>query len=364
MYKKLYPLKFKPTLVGRVWGGDALVTGYHKELPEDLKDSPEAVTHIGESWEITAMDEERDSVVAEGFLADNTLTDLLETYMGDLVGDKIFDRWNLQFPLLVKYLDVNDYLSVQVHPDDETALERFDSLGKDEMWYIMDAKPEAKMYLGFKRDTDASEFYLKCKDGSVTELLNEIHPKKGDCYMIKAGTVHACGGGVVIAEIQEPSDITFRLYDWGREFNPSTARQMHLEEAIDCIDYKAFDAGSRYVPSSEGITKVAECDNFIAYTLRLDSPRKVSMDDDAAFLVYMCVEGEASLQIPEGKSTATYTLVKGESLLVPSSSPDFILVPSAKDTILLEVHTGNISEEIDSYINPGTEPLLPEDKQL
>ncbi|MBR5056892.1 MAG: class I mannose-6-phosphate isomerase, partial [Bacteroidales bacterium] len=215
MNRKLYPMTFEPLVEERAWGS--------------------------ESWLVAAMGEGRNSVVTNGFLAENDLDDILETYMGDLVGESIFNYYNLQFPLLVKILDVRENLSVQVHPDDTIAFERFFDYGKSECWYVLESSPDARIYMGFKRETSAGEFYEKCKDGTVVELMNVIHPEAGEAFFIPAGTVHACGGGLKIAEVQEPSDITLRLYDWGRENDPATARQMHLEEALDCIDYGKFD---------------------------------------------------------------------------------------------------------------------------
>lgn len=245
MVKKLYPLKFQPILKTKIWGGNRLAKEYSKHPgPEEEID----LSHIGESWEIADLGDES-NVVSEGFLAENSLFDLLETYLGDLVGDKVFEMYNLQFPVLVKLLDISKDISVQVHPDDEIALERYDNYGKEEFWHILDADESARIYLGFKRKVTAAEFYDKCKDGTVVQLLNEIRPRKGDNFHIKPGTVHSAAGGIRLVEIQQPSDITFRLYDWEREFDPKTAREMHLEEAIDCIDYSASNLSSLVIPT-------------------------------------------------------------------------------------------------------------------
>ena len=239
MEKKLYPFKFVPVASRRPWGGSALVKELGKQFVECDEEGNETTLGedvlIGESWELADMGIE-DSVVANGWLAGNTIGDMMETYLERIVGENVYNFYGRQFPLLIKFLDINDKLSVQVHPDDEVAAERYDSLGKAEIWYVMDAKPGAKMYCGFNREMTAQEFYDRCHNGTVDEVLNVIEPKKGDVIFITPGTVHAADGGLLIAEIQESSDMTFRLYDWGREFNPETARQTHLEEAIDLID--------------------------------------------------------------------------------------------------------------------------------
>ena len=187
MEKKLYPLKFIPVPSRRPWGGSALVNQLGKHFVEVDEEGNETVLGddvlIGESWELADMGIE-DSVVENGWLAGNTISELMETYLERIVGEDVYNHFGRQFPLLIKFLDINEKLSVQVHPDDEVAAERYDSLGKAEIWYIMDAKPEAKMYCGFNRDTTAQEFYDRCQNGTVDEILNVIYPKKGDVIFI------------------------------------------------------------------------------------------------------------------------------------------------------------------------------------
>ena len=244
MEKKLYPLKFHPLAAKKPWGGNVLVDGMGKKFVECDQDGNETIlggdVPVGESWELADMGLQ-DSVVAEGWLAGNTISEVMETYLERVVGEKVYNYYGRQFPVLIKFLDIQNKLSVQVHPDDEIAAERYDALGKAELWYVMDAQPGAKMYCGFSKDMSAQEFYDRCKSGTVDEILNVIYPKKGDVIYVKPGTVHAADGGLLIAEIQESSDLAFRLYDWGREHNPATARPIHLEEGIDVIDYTAFD---------------------------------------------------------------------------------------------------------------------------
>ncbi|MCD8313836.1 MAG: class I mannose-6-phosphate isomerase, partial [Bacteroidales bacterium] len=233
--KPLYPLKFNPIPSKRVWGGSDLICKMHKEFTETDEDGNErrltAEDKIGESWEIADMGAQ-DSVVTNGWLAGNTISELMETYLERIVGEDVMNRYGTQFPLLIKFLDVQNKLSVQVHPDDEVAMQRYDSLGKSEIWYILDASPDAKIYAGFNKELTAQELYDRCHNGTIDADLNVIHPRKGDALHILPGTVHAGDGGILVAEIQESSDLTFRMYDWGREFNPATARKMHLEESI------------------------------------------------------------------------------------------------------------------------------------
>lgn len=374
MEKKLYPLKFIPVPSRRPWGGSALVNELGKHFVEVDEDGNETVLGsdvlIGESWELADMGIE-DSVVENGWLAGNTISELMETYLERIVGEDVYNYFGRQFPLLIKFLDINDKLSVQVHPDDEIAAERYDSLGKTEIWYIMDVKPGAKIYCGFNRDTTACEFYERCKNGTVEELLNVIYPKKGDVIFLTPGTVHAADGGLLIAEVQESSDMTFRLYDWGREFQPETARQMHIEEAIDIIDYKAFSPsiyrkGPLWAEESQEedhvIQELVECPQFNVSKIKLADPLHIYTEKFESFIIYICIEGAASIQVPSTKENGeaymeNYEFKKGETILVPADMPDFFLVPRDRDTILLEAVT-RPEEALDAYIDPDTEAFL------
>lgn len=399
MEKKLYPLKFIPIPSPRPWGGSALVKDLGKHFVECDEDGNETVLGedvlIGESWELADMGIE-DSVVGNGWLAGNTISELMETYLERIVGENVYNHYGRQFPLLIKFLDINDKLSVQVHPDDHVAAERYDSLGKTEIWYVMDAKPGAKVYAGFNREVSAQEFYDRCHDGTVEEVMNVIYPKAGDAIFVTPGTVHAADGGILIAEIQESSDMTFRLYDWGREFNPATARKLHLEEAIDLIDYKAFDQGLyRKGPlwgeeaSSEPCGKkdcdcdvecgchehehhhhedgkvvetLVECPQFNVTKLKLADPLHIYTEKFESFIIYICIEGAASIQVPSTKENGeaymeNYEFAKGETILVPADMQDFYLVPRDRSTVLLEAVTRPV-EAADEYIDPDTEAFL------
>ena len=391
MQKKLYPFKFVPIPSRRPWGGSSLVHDLGKHFVECDKDGNEVVlaedVRIGESWELADMGIE-DSVVENGWLAGNTISELMETYLERIVGENVYNYYGRQFPVLVKFLDINEKLSVQVHPDDEIGAERYDSLGKTEIWYIMDAKPDAKIYAGFNRQVSAQEFYDRCKNGTVEEVMNVIHPKAGDTFLIAPGTVHAADGGILIAEIQESSDLTFRLYDWGREFNPATARMLHLEEAIDLIDYNEFDPGlyrkgplwgeeASAHPCHKGecdcgghghdedgkvVETLVECPQFNVSKIKLADPLHIYTEKFESFIIYVCMEGAASIQVPSVNEKGqecmqSYEFAKGETVLVPAEMPDFYLVPRDRSTILLEAVT-RPEEVMDEYIDPETEAFL------
>ena len=382
MEKKLYPFKFIPVASKRPWGGDALVKVMGKNFVECDEEGNEvklgADVKIGESWELADMGIE-DSVVADGWLAGNTISELMETYLERIVGEKVYNYYGRQFPLLIKFLDINDRLSVQVHPDDEVAAERYDSLGKAEIWYVMDAKPGAKIFAGFNKEMSAQELYDRCKNGTVEEVMNVITPRKGDSLLITPGTVHAADGGILIAEIQESSDMTFRLYDWGREFNPATARPLHLEEAIDIIDYRKFDDSlfrkgplwekechchddECHCHEDKVAETLAERPEFCATKINLTDPLHIYTEKFESFIIYICTEGAASVQVPStdaaGNPTMeSYEFKKGETILIPAELPDFYLVPRDRETVLLEAVT-RPEEDVDEYIDPNTEAFL------
>lgn len=339
---KLYPIKFIADPRERVWGGDYLIKGLKKDFDEEYYSRK-----VGESWELWSL-YGGSSVVQNGFLAGNTLDELMEIYLGDLVGENVFSFYKGDFPLLVKILDIKEKISVQVHPDDPIAMERENSYGKAEMWYIMDAKPGAKLYVGFNREVTPTELYNKCKDGTVTELLNCFTPKKGDCVYIQPGCIHAAEGEVVIAEIQQSSDISYRLYDWGRENNPQTARRMDLEDAIDVIDYSKFDIEKFYFNQVSGSKTIVDTHNFIVKTIELEAPARVIPSLAGSFTVYMCIEGIASLKMNDGTE---YTLGKGETILIPASMEDFMLSATQDGTILLEASMPQLTDEPDLYLN-------------
>lgn len=375
--KQLYPLKFIPIASKRVWGGNQLINKLGKSFVEVDADGNETTLTtseaIGESWEIADMGEQ-DSVVSEGWLAGNTISEIMETYMDRIVGEHVYNWYGNQFPLLIKFLDIQDRLSVQVHPDDKVAEERYDSLGKCEIWYIMDAQPGAKIYAGFKKKMTAQELYERCKNGTVDEVLNVIEPRKGDAIFIKPGTVHAADKGLLVAEIQESSDLTFRLYDWGREFNPATARKTHLDEAIDLIDYNEFNpelwikgdawkeecscgCGHEHEHEHEHEHKIvrnlATCPEFTANLITLTDPLHIYTEKFGSFIIYICTEGAAAIQVGD----QTYNVSKGESVLIPADMPDFYLTPRDRETVLFEAIIEK-REEVDDYIDPSTEPFL------
>jgi mannose-6-phosphate isomerase len=308
-----------------VWGGHKLNTLLHKDFPAEKK--------IGESWELSGVQKNL-SVVANGHLKGNNIEELSEIYMNELLGDKVYEQFNMEFPLLIKFIDASDTLSVQVHPGDAVAAERHNAYGKTEMWVVLAAEPGAGLYVGFKEKLTAQAFYEHTQKGTLPEVLNFEQVAPGDVFFIPAGRIHAIGKGVLLAEIQQTSDITYRVYDWGREYNPATARDMHIDLAIDVIDYEPCGRyKSTYAQQRNAPVNLAKCPYFTTNLLEIDKAVERPLLERDSFIIYMCLEGSASVSCKGIQET----IAKGETMLVPACIADVRLQP-APEAKLLEVY--------------------------
>ena len=324
----LYPLKFKPRVKERIWGGQAILAKKGKAAGRLSKDKL-----YGESWDLSSVKGDV-SVVANGFLKGNNLEEVIEVYMGELVGEENFERYGLEFPLLIKYLDCNDKLSVQVHPDDALAEERHNSFGKTEAWYVVDCKPGAAIYLGFKDlNLTREEYIAAVSESRLEELLNKVEVKPGDTFFIPAGTVHALGAGLEVVEVQQTSDITYRIYDWDRVDAEGKSRELHTALAVDAIDFEA-DAEllhRKYDLQQGGEAKVIESNYF---TMVLHDVAGAKTFDHSAldsFVVYIALNGSVRL-IADGNAES---LEEGEVILIPAETSEILVEGDAK---LMEVY--------------------------
>ena len=270
-----------------------------------------------------------DSMVSEGWLGGNTLSDIIQTYLERLTGETSFNWYGTQFPVLVKHLDVKGRTSLHVNPDDESAEQRYDAFGKTALWYVEEAGPNARLYLGFKRDVTAAEFWEACNNNNVAPLLHSITPKAGESYLIVPGLVHAAKD-VKLLEVAECSELWFRLHDWG-----GSERELHLEEAIDLIDFRAW----KNVLPQNGTT----VPQFGLQKIELKEPLQNSSEGlEDTFLLYIGLSGSAVIDVPdEGK----VSIKKGEVVLIPAETDKFFLIPSDRDTVLLEVRMDPRPEE-------------------
>jgi len=289
--------------------------------------------NCGEAWVISGV-EDNPTIVANGFLEDNELNELVEVYMGDLVGDENYNRFGNEFPLLIKFIDAADYLSIQVHPDDELAAARGIGNGKSEMWYIISADDNAELITGFKRDTTEEEYLHFLENKKLPELLNREKVKAGDVFYMPAGRVHALGPGILLAEIQQTSDTTYRIYDWDRVDDKGNSRELHTEEALDAIDFKAHDDyRSEYTEKKNGSVSVVKSPYFTTNLIVVDKTLAKDYTELDSFVIYICVEGKVDL-VHDGEEEKIVSLKKGEAALIPAAIDRIDLIPSSLSKVL------------------------------
>jgi len=303
----LYPLKFKTIYKDKIWGGQKIRTYLHK----DFGDLP----NCGETWEVSGVKSDV-SVVADGALAGQSLADLVEQFKGDLVGQAVYERFGNTFPLLVKFIDANEDLSIQVHPNDELAKKRHNSFGKTEMWYVIEADPGASLIAGFNQEVNEQVYVDKLNSGHLTDILNREEVKAGDVFFLPAGRVHTIGKGLLIAEIQQTSDVTYRIYDFDRVDDQGHKRKLHTQEALAAIDYKKYpNYRTDYEPQTNEPVQLVQCPYFT--TNVLDFTEGVTRDYAAfdSFVIHVCLEGTYELKFAE----QTYQLQMGDCLLLPNT---------------------------------------------
>lgn len=354
--KKLYPFKFLPIGETFAWGGRSLEKDFGKDfVASDGQGRLKKLAKggkVAESHEIADLGY-RDSQILDGWLAGNTLSEVMDMYLDRIVGEKAFAYYGRQFPLSVKFVDAEGRIPLMVHPDDETASQRFDFLGKAKMWYVLETRQDACIWLGFRKDTDAEELYGACLDGSVETLLNAVKPRPGDCFAVRPGTVHAAQG-VVLLEVSEASPLDFCLYGWGGDVpEEQFDSALGLVEALDFIDFKAYRPDAA---APEG--KLVKSPEFTVTKMDLKDPVHIMAGTDGGFAVYVCVAGEASVQVQSPEGMDSTVLKAGETVLVPAEIEDFFLVPRQSGTVLVEVLVER-EEEPDAYIDPSAEPELP-----
>ena len=318
----LYPLRFEPILKERIWGGDSLKRHFGKKTEDDKK--------VGDSWEISGLSGDV-SIVSNGFLAGNSLEELIEVYMGDLTGDIIYEKFGNEFPLLIKLLDARDILSIQVHPGNELAKERHNALGKSEMWYILDAQPEAKIYSGFSRPINKEIFLEQLNKNAIEEIINKEIVKSGQSYYIPAGLVHSIGAGIVLAEIQQTSDITYRVFDWNRKRKDGEPRELNIDLALDSIDFSATGKSIIEKEATLNQTKnLLECQYFCTNVIFFNQPLVKDYNFIDSFVIYICTDGEFIINWDNKNEL----VLKGETILLPAMIKDVALIPKGEAKLL------------------------------
>ncbi len=304
MKQKLHPLIFKPILQERIWGGEKLKTEFNK---------PTDKTNVGESWEISDV-EGFSSEVAEGALKGKNLRELIENFKSELIGHSVYNRFEGKFPILIKFIDAKTDLSIQLHPDDELAKARHNSFGKTEMWHVMHAEKGSRLILGLKKDVDSKTYLENLKAKTLPRILNEEFVTKGDTYFIEAGLIHAIGGGIMLAEIQQTSDVTYRVYDWDRVDDKGQSRELHNDLALDAIDFNGKDnVKVEYDDKPDRPNVMVHCPYFKTNYIKLTRDMTKENSEDS-FLIYICSEGAACIE-SGGKE---YKIIKGQSILIPA----------------------------------------------
>ena len=302
------PLKFKALLKQTIWGGDKIIP--FKHLDDHLD-------NVGESWEISGVPG-NETVVADGEYAGKKLNELVIEQKDKLVGKANYERFGDEFPLLIKFIDARQDLSIQVHPTDEIAKRQGKERGKTEMWYIMDSDKDAKLYSGLKMQITPEQYKAMVEDDTITDALAQYEVKEDDCFFLPAGRIHAIGTGCFLAEIQQTSDVTYRIYDFKRKDKDGNYRQLHTKEAAECINYTVEDDYRTHYEhkKNEGVTLV-ECPYFTTAVYDLDEPMTLDYSELDSFVILIGLKGEGTIIDNEGN---TVTISAGESILVPATT--------------------------------------------
>ena len=316
----MYPLKFKPILKTVVWGGEKIAP--FKGITTDQH-------NIGESWELSGVCG-HESVVAEGEFAGRTITSLIEEHKGKLVGEKVYAENGNVFPLLIKFIDARSDLSIQVHPDDELAAARHNSKGKTEMWYVVQADEGAHLLSGLKKEITPDEYVERVGNNTITDVLTDFKVQPGDVFFLPAGRIHAIGTGCFIAEIQQTSDITYRIYDYGRLGLDGKPRELHTELAKDAIDYKVYPEYKTVCDLKDNAeNELVSCRYFTTSQYNLDKEASKCLENVDSFLVVICIEGSGTIVDSEEKEESV-SVHQGETVLIPASSKGVKFIPDGK----------------------------------
>ncbi len=337
----LYPLKFKPIIKDKIWGGNRLKNVLNKKTKTDK---------AGESWEISGYPGSI-SKVSNGFLTGNTLEEIIEVYMGDIVGDQVFEKFGTLFPLLIKFIDANDILSVQVHPDDKLAEKQFGSYGKTEMWYVISAEKDSEIIVGFKVGVDRDQYLQHLGNKTLMNILNREKAVPGDVFFLPAGRIHAIGSGILLAEIQQTSDATLRIYDYDRLDDKGKPRELHTDKALEAID---FGAVNQYKTSYDKVpdqsNTLVSCPYFTTNILDITRSLEKDYNPIDSFVIYMCLNSTFNIIYRDGESEP---VKMGETVLLPADLKHIRLVPEGGSARLLEIYIegDNNVERAEDLIN-------------
>lgn len=311
---KFYPLTFQPILKERIWGGTKLKTYLNKPISSEI---------TGESWELSSVPNDV-SVVNNGILKGKNVSELVELYPNEFLGSEVLERFGKEFPLLFKFLDAKQDLSIQVHPNDALAKKRHNCLGKTEMWYVLQADENARLIVGFKENSTVEAYKKHLEDNTLVSILNEVSVKAGDVFFLETGTIHAIGAGIVIAEIQQTSDVTYRVYDFDRVDAQGNKRELHTKLALDALNYRATEAQVTYQSEVNKSIKLVDCKYFSTHLISLVEIYQWKKSKEA-FTVLMCAAGAFDLEFEN--ETTKYKI--GDTILLPADLKQVILKGNA-----------------------------------
>ena len=326
---KLYPMLFEPNLHTKVWGSIDLTAW--KELPRQ--------NHIGESWEVSGIPNSP-SVIANGTWAGYTLNEVIRKMPEAMLGKAVAKQHDNQLPILVKFIDTEDDLSVQVHPNDDMAHRMHSERGKTEMWYVINAQPESFIYAGFKEQLTPEEYARKVADGTIMDALAKHEVHAGDVFYLPAGRIHAIGKGVLLAEVQQTSDITYRIYDYGRPGLDGNPRELHTELAAQALDFTVHqNYRNTYKDTMDMANLCLDTDHFSVRVLPLNYPMRRNMILYDSFVIITCVHSSCLIHIRSTQDEIE--LQEGFSCFIPAAIADYDIVPLVGDVKVLEAYINN-----------------------
>ncbi len=312
------PIKFKPLLKQTIWGGDKIIP--FKHLSEKME-------NVGESWEISGV-KDNESIISEGEYSGRTLNSLVCELKGRLIGTDNYKRFGDEFPLLIKFIDARQDLSIQVHPTDEIAREQGKERGKTEMWYIMESEPDAHLRSGLKQKITPEQYKAMVENDTICDVIADYAVQEGDCFFLPAGRIHSTGAGCFLAEIQQTSDVTYRIYDFKRKDKDGNYRQLHTKQAAECIDYNVeSDYQTHYIEVRNQGVNLVQCQYFCTAIYDLDEPMTLDYSELDSFVILIGLKGNGTITDNEGNEV---TLQAGESILVPATTDQLKVTGSIK----------------------------------
>lgn len=336
---QLYPFLFEPNLHSVVWGGNQL-RPYKGLTPSEEP--------IGESWEVSAVLSST-SIISNGEWKGNKLTDVINEYPEEILGKAVNEKYQGKLPLLVKFIDAKRDLSIQVHPNDEMAMHEHGKMGKSEMWYVIKAEEGAHLYAGFKDEITTEEYQQRIADGTITEVLADHKVKAGDVFYLPAGRVHAICGGIMLAEVQQSSDVTYRIYDYNRPGMDGKPRELHTELASKALDYHVEDNyRTEYTDNANKAIHIIDSPYFGVRVMDISKPFHRDLRKYDSFIISMCIEGDCTIRV---RSTGEEILLReGNSTLIPAAIADYDIIPQQGSTRILDAYIDNMDRSITSKV--------------